>query len=109
MIRYRAGTKSIRAPAQKKYVIAVLIGVLLGGSYAVAEPPLGSPAQVPLSKAALAHSSHTAKSPRVGDDCAYEPVGIVVALTVFVSGREAGRYPEFSPAHISGPVCTWAI
>ena len=104
MIHAQAGTTSNNRTL-KKYVVAVLGGALLGGTYAVAGPTPETQAQLRLPKAVPATPSHMAKSFRGGDDCATGTAGIVAALPISVSGRGA----EWSPANTSEPICTWAI
>ncbi len=103
MIHYRTGSKTIRNRAPKRYVAAVLGGILLGGAYALAGPGLET--QALSSKAVPAHPVHIARSLHVDDDCVSGLVGVVVALPVFATGHGA----KWSPAHLSEPVCTWAI
>lgn len=104
MIHAQAGTTTNNRTL-KKYVVAVLGGVLLGGTYAVAGPTPETQAQLRLPKSVLATPSHMAKSFRSGDDCASGTASVVPALPMSVSGRGA----ELRPANTGEPICTWAI
>lgn len=66
MIHYQAGAGTMKDGAPKKYAIAVLIGLLLGGAYAVAEQR--PQAQIPLPKLPTVQR-HITRTLRAGDDC----------------------------------------
>lgn len=104
MIHHRAGIETIRNRVKKRYVLAIVIGVLLGSAYAVAGPRLERQAQA-LQKPAPAHPPHTAGSFRSGDDCAPQPIGVVFPIPKFISEHD----DESSQADAVEPVCTWAI
>jgi len=104
MIHYRAGIKTIRNRTKKRYVLAILLGVLLGSAYAVAGPRLER--QTPaLPKPTPTQPSHMTESPRSDDGCAPRPVGVVFPIPKFISEHE----DEGSLADTVEPVCTWAI
>ena len=103
MIHYRAGIKTVRNRTKKRYVLAVVFGVLLGSAYAVAGPALEKQA-LALPKPVLAHSPQVAQSPGGDDGCAPGPVGVVFPIPKFISEHDGS-----SQADAVEPVCTWAI
>ena len=113
MIQSQAGTKPFGSGTLKQYVIAVLVGVLLGGAYASTEQPPKSQVQLSLPKQPATPQSHMAKSLRAGDDCGarvdIQPADVVVARPMLISGGAADRYADVGPAHVIATVCTWAI
>ena len=68
MIHYPAGARTMKNGAPKKYAIAVLIGLLLGGAYAIAEQRPQPPAQMPLPKLPTVQR-HITRTLRAGDEC----------------------------------------
>lgn len=105
MIHSRAGTRTMKNGALQKFVIAVLIGFLPGGAYAVAEQPPESQAQMPLPKQRAAQQSHITKSLRAGDDCGARVdrlhAGVVVALPMPKSGGASDRYAAVNSPRVS--------
>ncbi len=71
MIHYPAGAGMMKNDAPKKYAIAVLIGLLLGCAYAIAEQRPQPQAQVTLPKLPKLPTvqRHVTKTLRAGDDC----------------------------------------
>ncbi len=104
MIHAQARTTTNKRALQK-YILAVLGGVLLGGTYAVATPSLQTQTRTALPRPALTSTSHMDQSLRGRDDCAPEVVGIAVTWPMSAPGSGTDR----SPVHIGEPVCTWAI
>ena len=113
MIHSQADATTIKSGAVKNYVIAVLIGALAGGAYAMAGHSLEPQAQVLVSRLPPARPAYLTKSLGAATDCsgrmAAKPRGVVAALPMFLSGGDADRYVALGAANISEPVCTWAI
>src|SRR5579863_6663483 len=105
------GIKAIRNQVLKKYMIAVLVGLLLGEAYVAAEQRPESQARKTLPKQLAARQSQMAKSFPAADDCAKQTagrsLGAAVALSMLVSGGNVNRYIELRPAHLGGSACTW--
>ena len=105
MTHYRTGTKTIRNRARKRYVLAVVVGVLLGSAYALAGPIHESLKLAPLPTPTPAWPPHAAQQLPSRDSCAAEPVGVLLAMPMYASGRAA----EWSAAPTGEAVCTWVI
>jgi len=105
MSHSQAGTRATYFRTLKKYFIAVLSGIFLGGAYAVAGPILEAQAHPLLPTVTPASPPHMAKSHPSRDACTQGAVGIVVALPISVAARGA----EWSPAQTGESACSWAI
>ena len=105
MTHTRTRTKTVRNRAQKRYVLAVVIGVLLGSAYALAGPIHESPELAALPMPAPAQPPHVVQPLHARDPCAAQPVGVLLAMPMYASARGA----EWGAAPIGEAVCTWAI